>query len=207
MAAKADKLNLVIPDPEQFDAAQLPFGVISGEGVDDYDEEGKEYTVSMVVSKKVEKWLRNEIMEFWDEYKPSGAKDEPANWENLTRTNDKGETRAYFKTKTEFEGRPNKIGLVDGQLNKLDPETYGSFGGESEGRVSATIMSYSKKNKHGISMHLSGVQLEVYEELSGGDGTSGFSAGGNAVSDDNGFKGEKKKKKKGKKKKKDDIPF
>lgn len=201
MAAKADKLNLVIPDPEQFEAARLPFGVISGEGVDDYDEVGKEYTVSMVLGKREEEWLREEIMDFWEEYKPSGAGDEPANWDNLTRTNDEGETRAYFKTKTEFDGRHNKIGLVDGQLNKLDPETYGSFGGDTEGRISATIMTYSKKKKHGISMHLSGVQLEAYEELSGGDGTSGFSAEGNAITDDNGFKGEKKKKKKGKKKK------
>ena len=58
------KLTVVVPSEENFAPAEIPFGVVSGEGVDNYEGDDKEYTVSILLGKKENKDFRKTVMEF-----------------------------------------------------------------------------------------------------------------------------------------------
>jgi len=192
------KKSIVVPSLD-FKPARMPFGVVSQGGVDNFDRDGKEYSVSVELGKKQEKWLRGEVMEFWNENKPSGAGDEPANFANVVR--DDG--RAYFKTQVEFDGKPNIVKIVDGKKNPLDPEQFGSFSGDTTGRVSCTMGIYTSGRAAGVSLYLNAVQLITFEPYEGSDSTGGFGDDeGEAITDDHGFSGGETAKPKKKKKKK-----
>lgn len=204
----AEKLNIVIPKEGEFGPAKLPFGVVTGEGVDNYDEDGKEYTVTIALGKKEAKWLKKEILEFWEENKPSSfTGDKPTNWDNIVRENEDGELRVYVKTQTHFGDKPNVIKMIDGKRNPLDPAEFGQFGGDTTGRVSVIVGIYTNgkgaKMKAGISMYLAGVKLLSFSPL-GSSGLEGFGEeeGEELAGHDFGAEKSEKKDKKKKKKKK-----
>ncbi len=183
--AKADKKLVVVPSTE-FKPAVLPFGVVTGEGVDNYEKTAKQYSVSALLGKKEEKELRAEVLAFWEEFVVRDGK-------------------AYFKTATNFgEGKPNIINIVDGKRNPLNTSEYGLFGGTSEGRLAVDLKIYSdgRGTPKGVSMFLSAVQLTKFEALSAGGGTSAFGEEDSDAIAEHGFEDSEPKKKKKKKKKK-----
>jgi hypothetical protein len=202
-AEKKDRLVVVVPNEEKFKPAPIPFGVISGDGVDNYEGDDKEYTVSLLLSKKENDDFRDTVMEFWDEFKPNGAGDKPDNWKNLTRKdkeNDKGFI-LYAKTRTHFGDKPNVIDIRNHEGSKLDPEEYGSIGKGSEGRIAVTLIPYARKRDFGVSVFLSAVKLTKFVKFESSGGGAAFGAEAGDVEAD-GFKPEKKDKSKKKDKKK-----
>ncbi len=196
-----DKKLVIVPAAE-FDPATLPFGVVTGDGVDNYDKDGKEYSVSAILGKKEAKALKAEVLEYWEANKGKATADEPANFGNVVREKD-GEFKAYFKSKTHFGDKENKISIVDAKRNPLDTTEYGLFGGESKGRVAVLLAIYSGGGKpKGVSMFLSAVQLTEFQELSAGGGAaSAFGEEDGEAIAEHGFDDEKPKKKKKKSKK------
>ena len=128
----SERKVIVIPNEDKFDPAPIPFGVVSGQGVPDYDNmksKGKrggfQYSVSIQLDKKQAKDVQDEVMEFWEDNKPKQGGDEPANFENIVRKGKddyKGTFILYAKSKTEFDGKPNVIAIVNHEGTKLDPE-------------------------------------------------------------------------------------
>ena len=162
------------------------------------------YKVSVEIPKEEADRITAIANALWDEYKPRGADDKPAN--NLVYLNPKDD-KYYINPHcqvTNASGEPNVIGMIDSQLNKLDPAIYGKIGKGSTGWLNVNFTVYSE----GVSMYLNAVQLGEYVPFVGGkgDGSAGFKAkeGGKALSAE-GNKGfsKKKDKKKKKKKKKD----
>jgi hypothetical protein len=206
-----EKLKLVVPPEGEFEPATILFGAVSGEGVDNYDGDGKEYKVAIQLDKKEAKWFRKQVLEFWEEYAPRGAGDKPANWETLLREDkeEDGKFVLYAKTNTEFNGQPKIIPIVNHKGAKLDPEQYGRIGKGSKGRIAVSVATYTQgKNnaKSGVSVFLDAVKLIKFVEPSSG---IPFGEEEGEVEAEGGFGAEKsvekeKKKKKKKKKKGDD---
>lgn len=203
-----DKVTLVVPNEDNFKPAPIPFGVVVGEGVDNYNEDGKEYSVSIILDKKMAKDIKKEVMDFWDENKPSGAGDEPANIDGIVRKGKddyEGTFILYAKTQTHFGDKPNQVAIVNHEGTKLDPEEFGLIGKGSEGRLAVTLAIYVQGKKKGVSVFLSAVKLTKFVKYESSGGASAF--GGNdegEVSGEGGFKSEKKKDKKSKKPKHDE---
>ena len=194
-----DKKVIVVPSTE-FPAANIPFGIVTGEGVDNYDGDAKQYTISIIHTKKSAKAMKEAVLEFWNENKASGAGDEPNNFKNMVKEKDDGTLISYFKTTTSFgEGKPNVIAMIDAKRNPLDTEKYGMIGGSSTGRVAIDLKVYQPgKKSSGVSLFLKSVQLVSFEKLSSG-GTDAFGEEDGDALSDTGFETEKPKKKKKKK--------
>lgn len=196
-----EKETLVIPNENDFDPAEIPFGVVTGEGLDNYDEDGKEYSVSIILGKKERKDVLGSVMDYWKTHKPEGSGKEPDNFDNIVREGEDGDYILYSKTQTEFKGKPNVVTIVNHEGVKLDPEEFGSIGKGSVGRVAVKMGVYTqgkgKKMKCGVSLYLAAVKLTNFVAYEGGDASAAFGEGdkGNvkAASD---FKKEKKNKKK-----------
>jgi hypothetical protein len=187
----------------------IEFANITGKGIKlNPKNKYNSYKVSMVIDKKEAKRLRSTILALWDEFKPRGADEEPANFKSLVYDHDDGRIFINPHARVENEdGKKVNIGIVDGELNKLDPEVFGKIGKGSTGYVSVNLTTYDE----GISMYLNGLQIEEFVPYAGGsgDGTRGFSKkeGAKALATDgNSFqrKSEKEKKKKKEKKKSSD---
>ncbi len=208
-----EKVTLVIPNEEDFDPAEIPFGCVTGEGVDNYDEDGKEYSASVLLDKKQRKDILDTVMKYWKKHKPEGGGKEPDNFDNIVRDGDDGGFILYSKTQTEFisdkgVATANKVTIVNHEGTKLDPEEFGNIGKGSEGRLAVKMGIYTqgkgKKMKAGISLYLSAVKLTKFVAYEGSDGSSAFGTDDKGeVSGAGDFKAEKKakKEKKGKKKK------
>lgn len=194
-----DKISMVIPNEELFGPAPIPFGVVSGEGVDNYNEDGKEYTVSIILTKKQAKHVKDQVLEFWENNKPSGAGDEPSNIEGIVRKGKddyEGSYIMYAKTQADFEGKAQHIPMVNQSGDKIDTEEYGLIGKGSEGRIAATLRIYAKGKKVGVSVFLTAVKLTKYAPLESSGGTSLFtSTDEGEIDSTGGFKSDKKKKK------------
>ena len=203
-----DKVTIVVPSEDKFNPAPIPFGVVTGEGLDNYNEDGKEYSVSIILDNKQAKDVKEQVMDFWDEHKPSGAGDEPANIKGIVREGKddyEGSFIMYAKTQTNFgEGKPNIIPIVNHEGTKLDPAEFGLIGKGSEGRLAVNLAIYVQGKKKGVSVFLSAVKLTKFEKYEASGGASAFGSNDEGeVSGEGGFKSEKKKDKKKKKGKKD----
>jgi len=207
----AEKLLVVVPEEERFEPADLPFGVVTGEGVPDYDNMkskgkrgGLQYSASVLLTKEENKAFRKTVMDYWEDNKPKTADDKPANWKTITRKGEDSDFILYSKTRTNFgEGKPNVIPIVNHEGVKLDPETYGGFGKGSKGRLAVTLSVYGDDEDAGVSVFLTAVKLTEFSELSSNDGAAAFGSGDKgSVSGEGGFKSEKKDKKNKKDKKK-----
>jgi len=197
----SEKLTVVVPNEDKFDPAEIPFGVVTGEGVDNFDGDGKVYSSSLLLGKKEAKFFRKEVMDFWEDNKPKHGGDEPDNWDNIVRKADSGGYILYAKTNVDFDGKQNIIAIVNHEGTKLDPEEYGTMGKGTKGRLAVTFSVYTQgKKKSGVSIFLSAVKLTEHEPYvaSGGAGAFGSDDKG-SVSGKGGFKKEKKAKKKRKK--------
>lgn len=203
----SEKITVVVPNEDQFKPAPIPFAVVTGEGVDDFDGVDKEYTASIVLNKKQAKFFRDEVMEFWEENKPKSAKDEPANWKNIVREGKddyEGSFMLYAKTKTHFGDKANVVTIVNHEGTKLDPEEFGLIGKGSEGRLAVTLSIYSqgkgKNMKAGVSIFLSAIKLTKFSGFESNGAANAFGKEDGEVDAAGGFKSEKKDKKKKKKK-------
>ena len=198
----AEKKLVIVPSMEH-KAAPIPFAVVSGDGVPNHDEDGFIYLATVGLSKKQAKELRGEVLEFWEDHKPKAAKEKPANWDGITYKTDDGDIQATFRTQVSFGEKKNKISIVDGQQNKLDPDVFGSIGAGSTGRIVVGMKMYKSKNKYGVSLFLEAIRLVTFSAYVGTDATAAFGDEdeGDALSDTP-SKAEKKAKKKKKKSKK-----
>jgi len=180
------------------------FVTITGKGVDNFEEDGKLYKAVQKIDKKDAKVFRQKVLEFWQANKDAEMPEEPKNFKNITWENANGdtcisaETAVSFTDKDTDEVTPVRVGLVDGDLNKLDPDEF-KIGKGSVGSVSIRLKCYeSGKGKNlsgGVSMFLTAIQLIEYVPYSGGDGTSAFSKkeGATPLKDTGGFKKKDKK--------------
>jgi len=213
MAAKSNKLTVVVPNEDDFKPAEIPFAVVSGEGVPDYDKvksKGKrgenQFTATIILNKKEKKDFLETVMDYWEDNKPRDGEDEPANYDNIVREDkeDSSKFLLYAKSKTEFNGNPNKIAIVNHEGTKLDPEEFGKIGKGSEGRLAVTLPVYGDDEDAGVSVFLSAVKLTKFVAYVGGDASAAFGSEDGEVEGEGGFKSEKKKDKKRKKRSKDD---
>lgn len=207
-----DKVTIVVPNEDEFGPAEIPFGVVSGTGVPDFDHQkskgkrgGMDYSVTLVLNKKMDKAFRQEVLDYWEANKPKEGGKEPANFENLTRKdkNEKGQFLLYAKSKTTFEIEDKKSGkvnvvenvipIVNHEGTKLDPEEFGNIGKGSEGRTAVTLAIYGDDEDAGVSVYLSAVKLTKFVAHVGGNAAAAFGAEDGEVSGEGGFKKEKKK--------------
>ncbi len=200
-----EKITLIIPNEEDFKPAPIPFGVVTGEGVDNFDEDGKEYSVSIILNKNERKDVLKTVMKYWKQHKPEGAGDEPDNFDNIVREGDDGDYILYSKTQTHFGEKQNIVKIINHVGTKLDPEVYGNIGAGSEGRLAVKMGVYTqgkgKKMKAGVSLYLAAVKLTAFAPYEGSDASSAFGDGDTgSVKGEGDFKAEKKDKKKKKKK-------
>ena len=195
----SERKTIVVPSSD-LPAGNIPFAIVTGEGVDDYDKTAKQYTASIIHTKKSAKAMKEAVLEFWEENKAKGAGDKPNNFDNMVRTKDDGTLISYFKTTTSFgDGKPNVIAMVDAKRNPLDPAVYGMFGGSSTGRIAIDMKVYQEgKPSSGVSLFLKSVQLVTFEKLSSG-GTDEFGDEEGEALGETGFESEAPKKKKKKK--------
>ena len=192
---------------ETEDEGDIAFASITGKGIK-IDKKNKymSYKVSLIITEEEAERINGIAQAIWDEYKPKGADDKPVN--SLTFLNPKDD-KWYINPHcqvTDAEGNENVIGMIDSQLNKLDPAMYGKIGDGSTGWLNVNFTIYDE----GVSMYLNGLQLGNYVAYAGGkgDGTGGFKAKGGKALDEKSGKGmSKKDKKKKKKKKKRKIKF
>ena len=190
-------LSYITEDEGNFD-----FVCITGKGMK-INKKNKylSYKVSLEIPESEAIRIRGIAQALWDEFKPKGADDEPAN--DLVYENDDGLFFINPHARVEnAEGEPTEIGIVNSVPKKLDPAVFGSIGKGSTGHVNVNFTTYDE----GVSMYLNGIQLINYTAYVGGkgDGTSGFTAKkGQDLGDGKTFsKKEKKDKKKKKKSKK-----
>lgn len=181
---------------------EFEFAMITGAGIKiNPKNKYKSYKVALKVPKAEAKRIRGIAQALWDEYSPRNSDDEPAN--DLVWERDKNDFVISPHCRTEnANGDDVVIGIVDSQLNKLDPAIYGKIGTGSTGHASVNFTLYDE----GVSMYLNGIQLVEFVPFVGGagDGTSGFKAKeGKALDASGGKEFSKKDKKKKKKKKKD----
>lgn len=176
-----EKATIVVPAEGEFPPAPIPYAVVSGDGVPDYNHiksngkrGGFEYTATVILTKKEDKHFRLQVMEFWENNKPKSAGAKPENWKNITRTDDEGVIKLYAKTKTEFDGKPNRVTIIDGKRNNLDPEVFGRIGEGSEGRLAVGLSIY-QGDDYGVSVYLKAVKLTKFKELVIGDASGAFS--------------------------------
>ena len=186
---------LVIP-ATGFPATNLPFGVVGGQGVAPYKNKGEnEFVTAVRLGKKEAEHLKGEILDWWGKNKTKKAPKEPDNLKSMFKKKD-GEIIVYFKSKIKFDnGNKNTIKLIDGAKNDLDPEEFGSFGGETTGRVKIKLGLVSEDDDM-FSKYLNVVQLSTFE-AGGGANTEGFGDDGDSLKVVKPKK--EKKKKKGKK--------
>lgn len=181
--------------------SNILFCAITGEGIDNYEKDGKLFKVAQEISKAEEKRIRKEVLAFYQANKSaSNTKDEPANWENITYVTSDGDRAVSAHTNTEINGKPQNVTLVDGEKNPLDKDKYGNIGKGSTGRISINLKMYTSGKKEGVSLYLNAVQLATFVPYEGGGNSANDfdTIEGDDLDGDTGFK-EKKKKKKGKK--------
>jgi len=188
----ADKAYMKVTTEEIGD---IVFAAITGKGIKlNPKNKYHSYKVSVRIPKSEAKRLQKIIKEFWEENRPKGSPKKPANFDSLVYKHKDGNYYINPHSQTEFDGEPVRIGIVDAETNKLDPEVFGKIGEGSTGRVSFNLTTYDE----GVSMFLRGVQLINYVPYSGGsDGSNDFDEvkGGKPLVDGDGFKKKKKKKK------------
>lgn len=177
------------------------FAVITGKGFkahkrNDYNS----FKVTLEITKTEAKRLQKIVKKFWKKNKPKDANKIPANYDSLVYYNEN--TKAWSispSSRVSFDDRDVKIGIVDCDGSKLDPEVFGRIGEGTTGYVSMNLTTYDE----GVSMFLNAVQLIDFVPFAGGsgDGSGNFGAKkGKSLDGEKKFS--KKKKKKSKKEKK-----
>lgn len=208
----SEKKLIVVPNEDEFKPAPIPFGVVTGDGVDNYNRDGKEYSVSIVLTEEMAEFFKEQLEDYWSENAPKGAEDEPDNIDSIVREGKgdyEGKYILYAKTKTNFgEGKPNVIPIVNQEATKLDSAEHGLIGKGSKGRLAVTLSTYSRGRDHGVSVFLSAIKLTKYVKLETGGAAAFGIEDGEVEGESNGFTSESKsspepKPKKKKKKKKE----
>lgn len=206
-----DRVTVVVPNENDFKPANILFGVVSGDGVPDYNHVksgGKrgemQYSVTLQLGKKEAKDFKEAVLSYWEDHAPKDAGEEPINFGNILRKDkeDEGMFLLYAKSKTQFDGKANIIPIVNHEGTKLDPAEYGSIGKGSKGRLAVTFSIYEGDDDYGVSVYLSAVKLTKFVAYEGSGGASAFGAEDGEVDGAGGFKSEKSEKKKDKKDKK-----
>ena len=197
----AIKTQILVPGFD-FKPSNLPFGVVSGDGVTNYSKDGKEFTVTITLGKKEAKAFEKEVMDFWNENRADGPK-APDNFKTMLKKSKSGSTVVYIKSLTHFpSGDENTIAIVDAKKSPLDPTQYGTFGGETEGRVAVGLSIYpAQGTPKGVSRYINAVQITAFQK-GGSSKASGFGeeegealAGEGVAAFDDAPKKKKKKKK------------
>jgi len=189
---------------------ELMYVNISGKGVQNYDGDGYEYKASIKLPKKQAKKLEKEILDYFNENKPSSyKKDEPSN--KIMQKLDDGDYLFTFKTKTEFADK-------DGNVKKVKVRLYNAkneekelpdgtlIGNGSKGVIRASLKTYTngkgKSQTAGVSMFLNAIQLAKFVPYVPDSGFDEIEDGEFEDFDNQDFPTDEKPKKSKKKKKK-----
>ncbi len=183
--SKSELVNVVTPPGD------LYYVNISGQGKENYNEDGFEYVASIRLEGEKAKKLIAEIDEVAkqmpkDHYlKSTGykelVKDKDGNLRSPTKrkpkTEDEKGTGIYefqFKTNTTFaDGKPKKITVRNGKNQKVDlGETR--VGNESYGAISGKMKGTSYKDEFSVSLYLNAIQLIRLEEYVADDGFDSY---------------------------------
>lgn len=189
---------------ETEEEGEFTFAVISGKGFKAHKRNDyMSYKVTLEIPESEAKRLIKEIKAFWKENKPKDGGKNPDNLESLVYFNEKTEKWSISPhSRTKFEDKDVKIGIVDCEGEKLDPEVFGKIGAGSTGYVSMNLTTYDE----GVSMYLNSVQLMEFVPFAGGsgDGSGNFTKKkGKTLSGEKSFSKKEKNKKKKKKKSED----
>lgn len=151
---------------------------ITGEGVDNYNKDGKEYSGSIILDKETGDKLKATMLAFWVEHRPAShkANAEPDNLlirDEMIKNEDGSKTstgKVVFtaRTKTTWpSGDKVKITLKGKKNNEISIGNK-QIGNGSVGRIAADISIYINGRKAGISLFLKGIQLLKLIEYTGG---------------------------------------
>lgn len=143
---------------------------ISGEGKLNYNEDGREYTASLVLSLKAAKPLITAIDEVCNaEAEASAAQSVGYRYCNEDGTKpddgvDTGFLSFNFKTGTTFkDGKKKKIAVYNSNAAKVDLGDA-RVGNGTLGAISGSMRFYSKGKAHGVSLWLNSIQITKFEE-------------------------------------------
>ena len=199
----SERKTLIVPSLD-LPPAHINFGVVTGDGVPDYENrkgrgDGMEYVMTIKVDKATKKQIQEEFLEYWEDNKSKKAPKKPDNFDGLFWENEDGDTLFSARTKTEFNGKPKTIQITDAKNNKLDPEVFGSIGDGSTGRIVTNLSIYNEgSDDEGIGYYLEAVRLITFSPYTGGsieiDEEEGDALGGGGAPAEK-KKGKKKKKK------------
>lgn len=162
---------------------------ITGEGQDNYNEDGKEYKASIVFEGKnadlMEKWITN----YWEEVateadvqgslgphigvlvKEPGENESTEKFIAASKLTDKhkksGRVSYTFKTKTTWpDGKPVKIGVFNSKREMIKFPEGTSIGNGSEGHLQVFIRRGTRGRVQYLSMYLVSLQLLKFVEYS-----------------------------------------
>lgn len=169
---------------------------ITGQGKLNYNEDGREYVASVVLSAEVAKPLLDEIQAVYDADHQKGKKLKSMGYKPCDengKVNEDGEFYSFnFKTGTTFkDGNSKKIAIYNSKAQKVDIGNT-RIGNSSQGAISGMMRYYINGKEDGVSLWLNAVQitkLEEYTEDVGFEkrGDGGFEGIENA---DTGFQGQ-----------------
>lgn len=173
---------------------------ITGQGKLNFNEDGREYVASVVLSKKAAKPLLDAIKEAYDLEHQKGKTLRSVGYkpcdEDGKADEDEDEDGEYysfnFKTSTTFQdGKSKKITVFNSKAQKVDIGDT-RIGNGSEGAISGSMRYYINGKSDGMSLWLNAVQitkLEEYIEDAGFEeqGDGGFEG---VEDEETGFKGQ-----------------
>jgi len=168
------KQNIVTPKGE------LSWVTIAGQGKENFDGDGFEYTATITLSEDEADKLEDEIEDY---YQKSGGRAESVP-NKIFREDADGNPTITFKTQVVFEnGKQSKVKTVDGHNKEFElPEEVG-IGNGSIGKLSGTLSYFTRKSSDGVSFFLNSIKilkLEKYVAETGfeydEDEDGGFSA-------------------------------
>lgn len=168
---------------------------VTGQGKLNYNEDGREYVASVVMSKKVAKPLLDEIQAEYDAEHQKGKTLNSMGYKPCDEDGKADEDGAFycfnFKTSTTYtDGKTKKITIYNSNAQKTSLGDV-RVGNGSEGAISGMMRYYINGKKDGVSMWLNAVQITKLEEYAEDAGFEVQGEGGfEGVEDqDTGFKG------------------
>lgn len=167
---------------------------ITGQGKLNYNEDGREYVASVVLSNKAAKPLLDAIQAEYDSEHQKGKKLKSMGYKTCDedgKTDEEGDFCTFrFKTGTTFkDGNAKKIAVYN---SNAQPTSLGDVrvGNGSEGAISGMMRYYINGKEDGMSLWLNAVQIAKLEEYSEDAGFESVDGDFESVGDeDTGFTG------------------
>jgi len=148
----SEKKNVVTPKGE------LQWVVVNGQGKENYDGDGYEYTASIILTEEE----ADEFQDMVDDYYAEQGGQEETCPTKIIREDKEGNLLVTFKTQAEFEGRPVKVKIVDAYNKPVHlPDDVG-IGNGSIGKISGTLSYFKRKKNDGVSLFLKSIKINKF---------------------------------------------